>query len=82
MLATGKTSLTKKEAVHLASIAWHMGIDEKPENIAADFEEAGIWPLSLPMMTRRLKTFKENGSKSQQPSPAWLDRSKLSGVKF
>nr|CCA20971.1 PREDICTED: similar to conserved hypothetical protein [Albugo laibachii Nc14] len=41
-------------------------------NIAAGFEEAGIWPLSLPMMLRRLKNFKENDSKAQQPLPSWL----------
>nr|CCA22961.1 AlNc14C174G8081 [Albugo laibachii Nc14] len=72
MIATGKTAMTKKEAVHLASTAWRMGIEVKAENIAAGFEEAGIRPLSLPMMLRRLKNFKENDSKAQQPLPSWL----------
>nr|CCA27978.1 PREDICTED: similar to conserved hypothetical protein [Albugo laibachii Nc14] len=72
MIATGKTAMTKKDAVQLASTAWRMGIEEKPEKIAAGFEEAGILPLSLPMMLRRLKNFKENDSKAQQPSPSWL----------
>nr|CCA23036.1 PREDICTED: similar to conserved hypothetical protein [Albugo laibachii Nc14] len=72
MIATGKAAMIKKEAVQLASTAWRMGIEEKLENIAADFEEAEIWPLSLPMMLRRLKTFKENDSKAQQPLPSWL----------
>ena len=49
-----------------------MSIEEKPENIAAGFEEAGIWPLSLPMMLRRLENFKQNDSKAQQPLPSWL----------
>nr|CCA27013.1 PREDICTED: similar to conserved hypothetical protein [Albugo laibachii Nc14] len=70
MIATGKTAMTKKEAVQLASTAWRMGIEEKPENIAAGFKEAGIWPLSLAMMLRRLKNFKENDSKAQQPLPS------------
>nr|CCA25274.1 AlNc14C286G10180 [Albugo laibachii Nc14] len=64
--------MTKKEAVQLASTTWRMGIEDKPENIAAGFEEAGIWPLSLPMMLRRHKSFKENDSKEQQPLPSWL----------
>ena len=72
MIATGKAAMTKKEAVHLASTAWRMGIEVKAENIAAGFEEAGIRPLSLPMMLRRLKNFKENDSKAQQPLPSWL----------
>ena len=49
-----------------------MSIEEKPENIAAGFEEARIWPLSLPMMLRRLENFKQNDSKAQQPLPSWL----------
>nr|CCA20743.1 AlNc14C102G6087 [Albugo laibachii Nc14] len=77
MLGTGKTALTKKEALQLASIAWRMSIEGKPENIAAGFEEAGIWPLSLPMMLRRLKKFKENGSNTQQPSPSWIITQKV-----
>ena len=72
MIATGKTSMTKKEAVQLASTVWRMVIEEKPENIAAGFEEAEIWPLSLTMMLRRLKNFNENYSKAQQPLPSWL----------
>ena len=64
--------MTKKEAVQLASTAWRMGIEEKPENIAAGFEEAEIWPLSPPIMLRSLKNFKENDSKAQQPLPSWL----------
>nr|CCA24275.1 hypothetical protein MGG_12412 [Albugo laibachii Nc14] len=67
MIATGKAAMTKKEAVQLASTAWRMRIEEKPENIVAGFDEAGIWPLSLPMVIRRLKNVKENDSKAQQP---------------
>nr|CCA22862.1 AlNc14C171G7996 [Albugo laibachii Nc14] len=31
MITTGKTAMTKKEAVQLASTAWRMRIEEKPE---------------------------------------------------
>ena len=48
MIATGKAAMIKKEAVQLASTAWRMGIEEKPENIAAGFEKAAIWPLLSP----------------------------------
>ncbi|DBA02789.1 TPA: hypothetical protein N0F65_006579, partial [Lagenidium giganteum] len=61
MLNTGKSGLTKKDEVSLASKAWVSGVVDKPDNIRSGFREAGIFPLSRPAMSRRLAKFTSNG---------------------
>lgn len=72
LVSTGQTAISKKDAVQIASSAWRSGAHERPENIVSGFREAGIWPLSLPAMNKRLETFKRNGTKQEEQSPAWL----------
>lgn len=72
MITTGETSISKKDAIALASTAWTSGFENKAGNITAGFAEAGIRPLSWKVVLGRVTTFQHNGVPEDIPSPAWL----------
>ncbi|TYZ61066.1 hypothetical protein PybrP1_006066 [[Pythium] brassicae (nom. inval.)] len=72
LVGSGQTTMKKRDAVRVAVSAWIVGAVQRPSNIVASFQAAGIWPLSLPAMSKRLTSFQRNGTSVDSPSPAWL----------
>lgn len=63
-------SVSKEAAVRMGSAAWAQSLLGK--NCVAGFRTAGLFPLSLPNMTRRLHLFKSGGAKRSDGKAKWL----------
>ena len=73
MIKNAVTSLSKKEAIEIASTAWKGGIEPKKEYFVNGFKTCGIWPLSLPAMIRRLNLYQKGGINSSEVTvEPWL----------
>lgn len=72
LVVSGQTIMKKRDAVRVAASTWIVGAVQQPSNIVAGFQAAGVWPLSLPAMSKRLTSFQRNGTSEDSPSPAWL----------
>nr|CCA22415.1 hypothetical protein BRAFLDRAFT_67089 [Albugo laibachii Nc14] len=53
MIDEDVSSLTKKQAISLASSAWQNGVLAKPDNVISGFVSTGLWPISAPKMRAR-----------------------------
>lgn len=62
--------MSKESAVAMASAAWMQSLLGK--NCVAGFRTAGLFPPSLPNMTKRLQLFKSGGAKKGVSKAAWL----------
>ena len=67
MIVNGKTTLTKKDALTISTLAWKEGIVDKTGNILAGFKAGGMYPLSFPSMQTRFRLFQASYQK-----PEWL----------
>ena len=72
MIVNGKTTLTKKDALTISTLAWKEGIVEKAGNILAGFKAGGMYPLSFPAMQTRFRLFQDGGIKASYQKPEWL----------
>ena len=74
MIDEDVSSLTKKQAISLASSAWQNGVLAKPDNVISGFASTGPWPLSTPKMRARRELYADGGVKtgSVASNPVWL----------
>lgn len=67
----GKSCLTKKKTIYIASDALHCDVLARPANAIAGFASNGLWPISLPRMIAR-KEKSSSGGKESRENPIWL----------
>ena len=72
MLENDITMITKKDAMTIGSKSWRELILDKTTNIYSGFRAAGLWPLSFPVMQRRLKLFNEGIIADSEENPTWV----------
>nr|CCA23996.1 PREDICTED: similar to ENSANGP00000028549 putative [Albugo laibachii Nc14] len=74
MIDEDVSSLTKKQAISLASSAWQNGVLAKPDNVISGFVSTGLWPISAPKMRARRELYADGGVKngSVPSNPVWL----------
>lgn len=72
MVSSGKTTINKKEAVDIASVAWEGGVEKRSSNVVSGFVFIGLFPSSLLAMSNRLAHYKAGGIKKGFVSPVWL----------
>nr|CCA17893.1 conserved hypothetical protein [Albugo laibachii Nc14] len=74
MIDEDLSSLTKKQAISLASSAWQNGVLAKPDNVISGFVSTGLWPISAPKMRARRELYADGGVKngSVPSNPVWL----------
>ena len=61
LIESAVTTISKKDAISVASQAWIEGIMRKEENIKNGFRACGLWPLSFPKMQARWKAYHDGG---------------------
>jgi hypothetical protein len=67
---TGDYSITKEQAIAMASSAWETSNME--ENIAAGFKSCGVFPLSKPLLDKCVDVFLRNGAPKTTSIASWL----------
>nr|CCA26624.1 AlNc14C396G11326 [Albugo laibachii Nc14] len=74
MIDEDVSSLTKKQAISLASSTWQNGMLPKPDNVISGFTNIGLWTISAPMMRARREWYADGGVKdvSVPSTPVWL----------
>jgi hypothetical protein len=70
MIANGKTTLTKKDALTIFTLAWKEGIVETAGNILAGFKAGGMYLLSFPAMQTKFRLFQDQGIEAFVKSPS------------
>jgi hypothetical protein len=74
MIETASTTVSKKQAISIASDAWRVGVLEKERNVVSGFATCGLWPISFPKMLHRLKRYQDGGinKDENQKTPSWI----------
>nr|CCA22463.1 PREDICTED: similar to ENSANGP00000028549 putative [Albugo laibachii Nc14] len=74
MIDEDVSSLTKKQAISLASSASQTGVLAKTDNVISGFANTGLWPISAPTMRARRELYADGGVKngSVPSNPVWL----------
>lgn len=69
---TGKMSLSQLDAVRIGCTSYQAAIIERPQNSVSGFRGTGLFPLSLPNLTKRWELYQRGGVKGNLGKVSWL----------